>query len=214
MSPSLLDKPSGIATEQAYPYAYDSTTESMAQEYLHELQQQPEQQHALQKQVSSPPSSSLKVHEKYSHMMNMTLDIVKDLTAVREGDSVWTAFGKGICIHLPQQQQTEPQQSEEQSMRVALSFGTLYHRQPEMIHKLLSENEYVEAMDHLDQVRKLQWTMQCEQWNVNVVGKHQECVACLFEKTRLEGSRFQRWYNINYQEQPTVLVSAKQQQHQ
>ncbi|KAL3909512.1 MAG: hypothetical protein SGILL_008059 [Bacillariaceae sp.] len=72
-------------------------------------------------------------------------------------------------------------------MQIALSFGTLYHKEPEMVHKLLNENQYMEAMDHLEQVRKLQWTMQCEQWNVSVVDKHEECVACLFEKPFWKG---------------------------
>jgi hypothetical protein len=67
-------------------------------------------------------------------------------------------------------------------MQVALSFGTLYHRQPEMVHKFITEEEYDLAMDHLEQVRKFQWTVQCEQWNVPPMGNEHECVACLFQK--------------------------------
>jgi hypothetical protein len=128
----------------------------------------------------SPTSSSI-LQEKYHMMMKMTLELVQDITKVKEGNRVWTAYGEGICIDTG---------GSDRSMQVALSFGTLYHRSPEMIHCILTENQYMEAMDHLEQVRKLQWTMQCEQWNVDVVGKHEECVACLFDKpcwTGLEG---------------------------
>ena len=106
------------------------------------------------------------LQEKYHMMMNMTLELVQDITKVKEGQPVWTPYGDGICID-----------SRPEKMQIALSFGTLYHKQPEMVHCILTENQYMEAMDHLEQVRKLQWTMQCEQWNVNVVGKHEECVA-------------------------------------
>lgn len=124
-------------------------------------------------------SSMSMSQEKYSMMMKMTLELVQDLTSVREGDAVYTAFGEGICI--------QKHSTRNPSMQVALRFGTLYHREPEMVHKLLDANTYSEAMDHLDQVRKLQWTMRCEQWNVSLVGQEQDCVACLFDKPHWKG---------------------------
>ncbi|KAG7350513.1 hypothetical protein IV203_009873 [Nitzschia inconspicua] len=127
--------------------------------------------------------------EKYSMMMNMTLDLVQNLTSVREGDPVYTAYGRGICI--------QKHSTRNPSMQVALSFGTLYHRQPEMIHKLIDDNTYSEAMDHLDQVRKLQWTMQCEQWNVSPAGRENECVACLFQKPHWHGDNASPTSNVS-----------------
>jgi hypothetical protein len=116
--------------------------------------------------------------ENYSTMMNLTLELVLDLTSVREGDPVYTPYGEGTCI--------QKQSLKNGSMQVALSFGTLY-TQPIMIHKLIDTNTYSEAMNHLEQVRKLQWTMQCEQWNVPLVGREHDCAACLFNKPHWSG---------------------------
>mmetsp|Transcript_28426 Transcript_28426/g.31901 ORF Transcript_28426/g.31901 Transcript_28426/m.31901 type:complete len:130 (+) Transcript_28426:1-390(+) len=72
------------------------------------------------------------------------------------------------------------------SMEIQLPFGAgtggavLYHRQPEMVHKKLSNHDYEQAMEHLEQIRKLLFTMHCQQWNIPILDE--VCVPCLFDK--------------------------------
>jgi hypothetical protein len=69
-------------------------------------------------------------------------------------------------------------------MEIQLPFGMrLYVRQTDMIHKVLSAEEYEQAMDHLEQVRKFQLALDCEDWGIQL--KEDVCVACLFDKPEL-----------------------------
>merc|ERR1712238_444404 len=56
----------------------------------------------------------------------------------------------------------------------------LYHRHPELVHKKLSNHDYEQAMEHLEQIRKLLLTMQCQQWHIPILDE--VCVPCLFDK--------------------------------
>jgi hypothetical protein len=109
----------------------------------------------------------------------MTLELVRDMTIVKKNDDVITSYGmKGKLI---------TRNGINGSMEIKLGaedFGIpnaiLYHRQPEMVHKNLSPLDYEQAMDHLEQVRKLGLTIQCQHWNVPVIDD--VCVPCLFDK--------------------------------
>ena len=113
------------------------------------------------------------LQEQYTMMIHMTLELVRDMTIVKKNDTVITSYGMtGTLI---------TRKNSNGSMEIKLpNFGTLYHRQPEMVHKNLSPSDYEQAMDHLEQVRKLGFTIQCQQWNVPVIDE--VCVPCLFDK--------------------------------
>jgi len=113
-----------------------------------------------------------RIHEQYHMMMNMTLELVRDMTIVKKNDEVLTAYGNGVLL---------TKNGACGSMEIQLPFGAkLYHRQPEMVHKVLSSEDYEQAMEHLEQVRKLGLTAQGQQWNVDIIDE--VCVACLFDK--------------------------------
>lgn len=109
--------------------------------------------------------------EKYNMMMSMTLELVHDIVTIRTGDSVITPYGIGILIE---------RRNEAGSMVIDFGFGKLYSRQSEMIHKVLTAQEYKQAMEFLEHVRKIQVELQCQQWNIPIV--EGACVACLFDK--------------------------------
>jgi len=113
-----------------------------------------------------------KIHDQYNMMINMTLELVRDMTIAKKNDKVLTAYGNGVLL---------TKNGACGSMEIELPFGAkLYHRQPEMVHKVLSPEDYEQAMEHLEQVRKLGLTAQGQQWNVDIIDE--VCVACLFDK--------------------------------
>ena len=141
-----------------------------------------------------------KIQDQYHMMISMTLELVRDMTFVRKNDEVLTAYGKGVMISRQQNG----------SMEIKLPFGKLYHRQPEMVHKIISPSEYEQAMEHLEQVRKLGLTTQSQQWNVPIV--EEACVACLFDRPFCKTGKEKTWVmennaNINIASQD---VHAKQ----
>ncbi len=113
-----------------------------------------------------------KLHEQYHTMMSMTLELVRDVTIVKKNDEVLTSYGTGVLL---------TRNGTNGSMEIQLPFGAkLYHRQPEMVHKIISPDQYEEAMEHLEEVRKLGLAAQSQQWNVPIIDE--VCVACLFDK--------------------------------
>jgi len=113
-----------------------------------------------------------KLHEQYNQMIHMTLELVRDTTIVKKNDEVLTAYGKGVLL---------TRNGSCGSMEIQLPFGAkLYHRQPEMVHKLLSPENYEQAIEYLEEVRTLGLTAQSQQWNVPIIDE--VCVACLFDK--------------------------------
>jgi hypothetical protein len=129
----------------------------------------------LQNRGSKPPQQSVfdsKLHEQYNMMIHMTLELVRDTTIVKKNDEVLTSYGKGVLL---------TRNGSCGSMEIQLPFGAkLYHRQPEMVHKLLSPENYEQSIDYLEEVRTLGLTAQSEQWNVPIIDE--VCVACLFDK--------------------------------
>jgi len=122
----------------------------------------------------APVQSALdsKLNEQYHMMMNMTLELVRDITMVKKGDEVLTAYGKGVLL---------TKYGANGSMEIELPFGAkLYHRQSEIVHKVLSSEDYEHAMEHLEVVRKLGLDAQSQQWDVEIIDE--VCVACLFDK--------------------------------
>eukprot|EP00534_Pseudo-nitzschia_fraudulenta_P007829 CAMPEP_0201147704 /NCGR_PEP_ID=MMETSP0851-20130426/9237_1 /ASSEMBLY_ACC=CAM_ASM_000631 /TAXON_ID=183588 /ORGANISM="Pseudo-nitzschia fraudulenta, Strain WWA7" /LENGTH=585 /DNA_ID=CAMNT_0047423631 /DNA_START=5 /DNA_END=1762 /DNA_ORIENTATION=- len=102
----------------------------------------------------------------------MTLELVRDMTIVKKNDEVLTAYGTGKLL---------TRKGEGGSMEIKLPFGAkLYHRQPELVHKVLSPDDYENAMEHLEQVRKLGLAAQSQQWSVPIMDE--VCVPCLFDK--------------------------------
>jgi hypothetical protein len=113
---------------------------------------------------------------------SMTLELVKDIMKTREKDTVLTAYGRGVVVSRVGR-----------TLEIRLEFGaTLYAPVTETIHKVLSTDGYNKAMDHLEQIRKLQLALLCQEWNISV--NHEACVACLFEKRELRPRRRTTWY--------------------
>ncbi len=126
------------------------------------------------REINSPQQAAFdaKLFEQYSTMIDMTLELVRDNTIVKKGDEVLTAYGTGILL---------TRNGKNGSMEIELPFGgKLYHRQPEMVHKVFSPDQYEQAIEHLEEVRKLGLAAQSQQWNVSIIDE--VCVACLFDK--------------------------------
>jgi len=111
------------------------------------------------------------LHEQYNKMIDMTLELVRDVTICKRNDEVLTSYGKGVLL---------TRNGTCGSMEIQLPFGKLYHRLPEMVHKSLEPDDYEQAMEHLEHIRKLGSAAQGQQWNVDIIDE--VCVACLFDK--------------------------------
>jgi hypothetical protein len=116
----------------------------------------------------------------YHNMLTMTLELVKDIMTIRDGDLVITMYGEGKCLSRKRGGATNGNSST--SMKIALSFGILCVQETECVHKLLTTEKYQLAMDHLEEVRKLQLASRCEQSRVPVL--YDACASCLFQKPR------------------------------
>ena len=144
----------------------------------------------------------LKSEVPYRDMLNMTMELVQDIYLnLRKDDRVMTNFGFGTVMEVPRRRQScfssrKPCQQHTStckdgdataslsSLVIKLDFGgTLYLRNGrEFVHKCLSTNSYDEAMDHLEQIRKLQLAAQCQDWGVDIPQNEDACVACMFKK--------------------------------
>ena len=122
---------------------------------------------------------------KFQAMRRMTLELVLDSIRVRKGDVVLTPFGKGEVIAMAAAGAFDSSgQAVPQSFEIRLDCGaTLYSPvdNSQHIHKCLSSDEFGQAMDNLEQLRKLQIVKQCQQeWKVPVPPNENACVACIF----------------------------------
>jgi hypothetical protein len=114
----------------------------------------------------------------HHNMLIMTLELVKDIMTIRDGDLVITMYGHGQCLSRKRGGTTNMNSSS--SMKIALSFGILCVQETECVHKQLSTENYQKAMDHLEEVRKLQLASRCKQSKVPVL--YDACATCLFQK--------------------------------
>lgn len=158
--------------------------------------------------------------EVYQQMLDMTLELVQDLSLnIRVGDMVLTAYGRGKVLEkanaaMPMSMSTQSQSSQKPfSFRLTIRLewgGLVYCPQSDLIHKVLSTEQYEQAMDHLEQIRKLQVTLQCRDWGIPMdlhkphqpppntnsntrTSPHPEaCVACIFQKPELYANQRRR----------------------
>ena len=144
-------------------------------------------------------SFNTKIHEQYQMMIKMTLELVRDMTIAKKNDEVLTPYGNGVLL---------TRNGACGSMEIKLPFGKLYHRQPEMLHKNVTPEEYEQAMEHLEQVRKLGLTAQCQQWNVDSIDE--ACVACLFDKPYCKSSAISLDKNTTIASQNAKKISKEE----
>jgi len=113
-----------------------------------------------------------RLHEQYQVMINMTMELVRDITIPKRNDEVLTSYGTGVLL---------TRNGSCGSMEIELPFGAkLYNRQPEMVHKVITPEAYEQAIESLEEVRKMGLAAQSQQWNVPIIDE--VCVACLFDK--------------------------------
>lgn len=139
-------------------------------------------------ETNEPDEDHLK--DMYQRMLNMTVELIDDISLnLRPGNRVLTSYGKGTIIKkesLPTcngKQDTVPS-----SYKVKLDWGgILYCPRPTFVHKLLSTEEYGQAMENLEEVRKLQLSIQSIEWGIKPQ-VDESCVACLFRKPEIHSS--------------------------
>ena len=116
----------------------------------------------------------------YQNMLQMTLELVQDVLLIRPGDPILTQFGRGICLE---------KYPHENKMKIDLSFGTLYTHDLECLHKILNDDQYDQAMESLDQVRRLDVLKNCELFGVEYL--EDACVPCMFQRPTVVRSNHQ-----------------------
>jgi hypothetical protein len=128
-------------------------------------------------EVSSPSPhkrlSSMDM-EQFNVVFHETLLQVGDIAKLRVGDVVITPFGEGKLLEIGE------------STKVALPWGILCTRRHN-IHRRLPQEEFQEAMDHLNEMRKLQLAVECEKWNVPL--QIDGCTGCLLERPEYKSKR-------------------------
>jgi hypothetical protein len=146
--------------------------------------------------MGSDPRDSDAGHlkESYQQMLKMTLELVDDLYLnLRPGDSVLTVYGPGTLLKKESIQSDQvagflSTRGNTTKTKIQLSWGGILScPRSDLIHKILSPQEYEQAMDHLEEIRKLQVTMQCQEWGIQPQS-NEACVACLFHKPELYSS--------------------------
>lgn len=139
----------------------------------------------------------------YQQMLQMTFELVQDVYLnLRTGDTVITSFGNGTIL----KKLSSEIGHHTSKVAIKLEWGaTLHCPMSDLIHKRLSSEEYEQAMDHLEQIRKLQLAIQCQEWGITLPsGKKSDeaCVACLFQKPELYANqrqtrRYRPWSRSN-----------------
>ena len=80
-----------------------------------------------------------RLHEQYQVMINMTMELVRDITIPKRNDEVLTSYGTGVLL---------TRNGSCGSMEIELPFGAkLYNRQPEMVHKVITPEAYEQAIE-------------------------------------------------------------------
>ena len=123
---------------------------------------------------------SINLSTPYQNMLQMTLELVQDVLLIRPGDPILTQFGRGICLE---------KYPHENKMKIDLSFGTLYTYDLECLHKILNDDQYDQAMESLDQVRRLDVLKNCELFGVEYL--EDACVPCMFQRPTVVRSNHQ-----------------------
>ena len=121
-------------------------------------------------QCSKTSEEQLPENSAVIRVRSMTLELVQDIIRPKKNSVVMTPYGNGVVLNRGKN-----------GFKIRLAFGgILYAPITDTIHRILTPEEYQQAMDHLEQIRRLQLTMQCVKWNIPV---HDDtCVACLFSK--------------------------------
>eukprot|EP00980_Cylindrotheca_fusiformis_P022550 scaffold9435_cov137-Cylindrotheca_fusiformis.AAC.6 len=114
---------------------------------------------------------------QFSTLFHKTLQEVGGIAKLRVGDIVLTPFGEGKLLELGE------------STQVALPWGILCTRMHNL-HRKLPQQEFQEAMDHLNEMRKLQLALECQKWNVPL--QIDGCVGCLLERPEYKAKRVQQ----------------------
>jgi hypothetical protein len=127
--------------------------------------------------------------ESYQQMLQMTMELVEDVTQNwHVGDAVLTQYGSGhVMDHPPNDKSTlgnhkSGNRRSTTGLKIKLDWGgVMYCPQISTLHKVLSPTEYQHAMEHLEQVRRLNVSIQSHDWGLPA--QHElACVACLFRK--------------------------------
>ncbi|CAJ1969762.1 unnamed protein product [Cylindrotheca closterium] len=119
--------------------------------------------------------------DQFNIIFHKTLKEVEKIARLRVGDTVITPFGEGKLLELGE------------SNKIALPWGILCTRL-QNIHRKLPELEFQEAMDHLNEVRKLHFAVECQKLNIPL--QIDGCTACLLERPEYKVKRNQnqsRW---------------------
>lgn len=129
----------------------------------------------------NPPSCHKRLNsldmEQFNLVFHKTLAEVGDIARLRIGDVVITPYGEGKLLEIGE------------STKVALPWGILCTRM-QNLHRRLPQKEFEEAMDHLNEMRKLQLAIECQKWNVPL--EINGCVGCLLERPEYKAKRAQQ----------------------
>jgi len=142
--------------------------------------------------------------ESCQQMLQMTMERIDEVTQTwQAGDVVLTQYGSGHILDHPQMKggcvvqnsNGSYSQREAKSVKLRLDWGGIMHcPQSHTIHKLLPPEEQNHVMEHLEQIRRLNLSIQTHDWGLSA--QHEDaCVACLFQKpfcnaTTNNGRRF------------------------
>jgi hypothetical protein len=122
------------------------------------------------------------VYLTFNESIEMTISYVREILTPKVNDRVLTAYGKGVVIGA----------SENNSTQVCLLFGTVYFRTTSFVHKMLTVNEYRDAMEKLEEYRQSLLEMNCMERQVPFESTY--CVKCLLaneKKRRLRKPKVQ-----------------------
>lgn len=136
-----------------------------------------------QEEQDMPISATIE-GENSKNLFHKTMQNVSSIAKVRVGDVVLTQYGQGKVLSLGNGGE------DDDSTKIALGFGILCTRTPHNIHRRLPEQEFQEAMNHLDELRKSQLAAQCKKWNVTPCDD--SCASCLLERPEFKKKRQER----------------------
>ena len=147
--------------------------------------------------------------ETYEKMLKMTLELFDDIYLnLRPGDSVLSAYGSGVLLEREASEESSndsavpiflSSSSSTAKAKIKLDWGGVLHcPQSDHVHKKLSLKEYETGMDHLEEIRKLQVALQCQEWGIKPPQSQEACVACLFQKPELYSKTRRTYRGTSY----------------
>lgn len=113
--------------------------------------------------------------DQFNVVFHKTLKEVETIARLRVGDIVITPYGEGKLLELGL------------SSKISLPWGILCTRL-QNIHRKLPEQEFQEAMDHLNEIRKLHLAIECQKLNLPL--KIDGCTACLLERPEYKVNKY------------------------